>query len=92
MSDCDLLSPNIGVSLALSSSCNYLILALAAVRSAWGFKTVIILLSKVLEGLAGALLAAVFWGIVAGVVVIPGKFFRSYGLCILWVLFLVSVL
>jgi hypothetical protein len=34
VSDCDLLSPNIGVSLALSSSCNHLILALVAVRSA----------------------------------------------------------
>ena len=44
----------------------------------------IVLLSKVLEGPIGALLAAVFWGIVAGVVVILGKFFRvvvcvSYG-------------
>ena len=52
----------------------------------------IILLFKVLEGPAGALLAAVFWGIVAGVVVILGKFFRGHGLYILWVLFLVSVL
>ena len=92
MSDYNLLLPNIGVSLALSSSYNRLILALAAIRSTWGFKTVIISLSKVLEGPAGALLAAVFQGIVAGIVVIPGKFFRGYGLCILWVLFLVSVL
>ena len=92
MSNCDLLLPNIGVSLALSSSYNYLILALAAVRSAWGFKKVIISLSKVLEGPAGALLAAIFWGIMAGVVVILGKFFRGCGLCILWVLYLVSVL
>ena len=89
MSDYNLLLPNIGVSLALSSSCNYLISALAAIRSTWGFKTVIILLSKVLEGPVGALLAAVFQGIVAGVVVIPGKFFRGHGLCVLWVLFLV---
>ena len=43
----------------------------------------IVLLSKVLEGPAGALLAIMFWGIVAGVVVIPGKFFRGGGLCIL---------
>ena len=95
MSDCGLLLLNAGVSLTLSSSYNHLILALAAVRSTWGFKTVIILLSKVLEGPAGALLAAVFQGIVAGVVVIPGKFFRGRGLCVLWVLwvlFLVSIL
>ena len=92
MSNYDLLSPNIGVSLALSSSYNYLISALAVIRSAWGFKIVIILLFKVLEGPAGALLAAVFRGIVAGVVVILSKFFRGYSLCILWVLFLVSVL
>ena len=52
----------------------------------------IILLSKVLEGLAGALLAAVFRGIVVGVVVILGKFFRGCSLCVLWVLFLVSIL
>ena len=46
----------------------------------------IVLLSKVLEGPAGALLAAVFRGIVVKVVVILGKFFRvvvcvSYGSC-----------
>ena len=95
VSNCDLLLPNIRVSLALSSSYNHLILVLAAIRSAWGFKTVIVSLSKVLEGPAGALLATVFWGIVAGVVVILGKFFRGRGLCVLWVLwvlFLVSVL
>ena len=83
MSDCNLLLPNIGVSLALSSSYNYLILMLVAIRSAWGFKIVIILLFKVLEGPAGALLAAVFRGIVAGVVVILSKFFRGHGLCVL---------
>jgi hypothetical protein len=47
---------------------------------------VIVLLFNVLEGPAGALLAAVFQGIVVGVVVIPGKFLRVSGLCILWVL------
>ena len=52
----------------------------------------IVSLSEVLEGPIGALLATVFWGIVAGVVVIPGKFFRGCGLWVLWVLFLVSVL
>ena len=83
MSDCNLLLPNIGVSLALSSSYNYLISALVAIRSAWGFKTVIILLSKVLKGPAGALLATVFRGIVVGVVVIPGKFFRGHSLYVL---------
>jgi hypothetical protein len=46
----------------------------------------IVLLFKVLEGPVGALLAAVFWGIVARVIIIPGKFFRGGGLCILWVL------
>ena len=47
----------------------------------------IVSLSEVLEGPAGVLLAAVFWGIVARVLVIPGKFFRGCGLCVLWVLF-----
>jgi len=64
VSDGDLSPPDIGVSLASSSSCNYLISALAAVSSAWGFKTVTISLSKVLEGPAANLLAAVFHGIV----------------------------
>ena len=82
-SNCDSSSPDAGVSLALSSSCNYLILVLAAARSAWGFKTVIVSLSKVLEGPVGALLATVFWGIVVGVVVILSKFFRGHSLYIL---------
>ena len=43
----------------------------------------IVLLFEVLEGPAGALLAAVFWGIVTGVVVILGKFFRGCSLCVL---------
>ena len=72
VSNCDLLSPNTGVSLASSSSCNHLILALAAVSSAWGFKAVAVSLSKVFAGPVAALLATVFWGIVAGVVVISG--------------------
>ena len=46
----------------------------------------IVSLSKVLKGPVKALLAAVFRGIVAGVVVISGKFFRGCGLCVLWVL------
>jgi hypothetical protein len=33
VSDCDLLSPDVRVSLASSSSCNHLILALVAVKS-----------------------------------------------------------
>ncbi len=77
VSDCDLSSPDVGVSLALSSSCNHSISALAAVSSAWGFKTVTVSLSEVFAGPVAALLAAVFWGMVAGVVVIPGKFFRG---------------
>ena len=39
-----------------------------------------VLLSKVFAGPAAALLAAIFWGIVAKVVVIPGKIFRGCGL------------
>ena len=46
-------------------------------------------LSEVFAGPAAALLAAVFRGMVAGVVVIPGKIFRGCGLCVLWVLSLV---
>ena len=91
MSD-DVSLSNTKVSLALSGSYNYLISALAAANSAQGFKTMIVSLSKVLEGPARALLATMFQGIVAKVVVIPGKFFRGCGLWVLWVLFLVSVL
>ena len=67
VSNCNLLSPNTGVSLASSSSRNRLISALAAVSSAWGFETVTVSLSKVLEGPAADLLAAVFCGMVTGV-------------------------
>ena len=67
MSNGDLLPPDAEVSLALSSSRNYLILALAAVSSAWGFETVTISLSEVLEGPVADLLAAVFCGMVTGV-------------------------
>ena len=49
-------------------------------------------LSEVFAGPAVALLAAMFQGMVTKVVVIPGKFFRGCGLCVLWVLSLVSVL
>ena len=77
VSDCDLLLPDAGVSLALSSSRNHLISALAVVSSAWGFEAVAVLLSKVFAGPVAALLATVFQGIVVGVVVIPGKFFRG---------------
>ena len=64
VSDCDLLSPNVGVSLASSSSHNCLILALVAISSAWGFETMTVLLFKVLEGPAANLLATVFYGMV----------------------------
>ena len=67
MSDGDLSPPDAGVSLASSSSRNHLISALAAVSSAWGFKTMTVLLSEVLEGPAADLLAAVFRGIVTKV-------------------------
>ena len=67
MSNCDLLSPDIGVSLASSSSRNRSISALAAVSLARGFETVTVSLSEVLEGPAANLLAAVFRGMVTGV-------------------------
>ena len=43
----------------------------------------IVSLFEVLESPAKALLATVFQGIVAKMVVIPGKFFRGCGLCVL---------
>jgi len=55
------------VSLALSSSYSCLILALAAVSFAWGVKTLIVFLSKVFAGPAATLPAAVFCGMVVGV-------------------------
>jgi hypothetical protein len=55
---------DIGVSLALSSSRSYLISALAAVSSASGVKTVIVLSLEVFKGPMAALLAAVFLGMV----------------------------
>ena len=67
VSDSNLLPPNIGVSLALSSSYNYLILVLTTVSSAQGFKTITVSLSKVLEGPVADLLAIVFYGMVIGV-------------------------
>ena len=67
VSDGDSSPPDAGVSLASSSSRNHLILALAAVSSARGFETVTVSLSKVLEGPAADLLAAVFRGMVTGV-------------------------
>ena len=56
-----------GVSLALSSFYSCLILALAAVSFAWGVKMLIVSLFKVFAGPAVALPAAVFYGIVVGV-------------------------
>ena len=67
------------MSLASSSSRNHSILVLAAISSAWGFEAVAVSLSEVFAGPAAALLAAVFRGIVAGVVVIPGKIFFFLG-------------
>jgi len=40
-------------------------------------------LSEVFVGPVAALLAAMFWGIVARVMVIPGKFFQGCGLYVL---------
>ncbi len=67
VSDGGLSSPDVGVSLASSSSRNRLISALAVVSLAWGFETVTVSLSEVLEGPAADLLAAVFRGMVTGV-------------------------
>ena len=55
------------MSLVLSSSYSCLISALAAVSSAWGVKIVIISLSKVFKGPTAALLAAIFYSMVVGV-------------------------
>src|SRR6266568_7870569 len=67
VSDGDLLPPDVGVSLVLSSSRNCSILALAVVNSAWGFEIVTVSLSEVLESPVADLLAVVFCGMVTGV-------------------------
>ena len=56
-----------GVSLALSSSCSYLILVLATISSAQRFKTVIVLLLEVFKGSIAALPATIFLSIVVRV-------------------------
>ena len=61
------LSLDVGVFLVSSCSHSRLILVLAAVSSAWGVKTLIISLSKAFAGPTVALPAAVFRGIVVGV-------------------------
>ena len=55
---------DVGVFLALNSFCSYLISALAAISSALGVKTVIVLSSEVFKGPVADLLATVFLGIV----------------------------
>ena len=55
------------MSLALSSSQSHLISALITVSSAWGVKTLIVFLSEMFAGPAAALPAAVFHGMVVGV-------------------------
>ena len=62
-----LLDAEVGVSLALSSSCSYLILVLATASSALGFEILTILLSEVFKGPAAPLLATMFLSIVVGV-------------------------
>ena len=52
------------MSLVLSNSYSRLILVLATISSALGFKIVIISLSKVFKGLIAALLAIIFLGII----------------------------
>ena len=61
------LDTEVGVSLALSSSRSFLILVLAAISSAWGFKILTVLLSKVFKGPIATLLATIFLNIVVGV-------------------------
>ena len=55
------------MSLVLSSSRSRLILVLASASSAWGVEIVIISLSKVFKGPTAALLAAVFFSMITGV-------------------------
>ena len=55
---------DIGVFLALINFCSYLILVLAAISSASGVKTVIILFLEVFKSPVADLLATVFLGIV----------------------------
>ena len=55
------------MSLALSSFYSHLILALTAVSSAWGVKTLIVSLSKVFVGPTATLPAAVFCDMTVGV-------------------------
>ena len=61
------LSLDIGVFLVLSCSRSRLISALAATSSAWGVKTLIVSLSEAFAGPIVTLPAAVFYGIVVGV-------------------------
>ena len=56
-----------GVSLALSSSQSRSISVLAAVSSCWGFKTLTVSLLEVFKGPTAALPAAIFLGMVVGV-------------------------
>ena len=53
--------------LVLSSPCNYLISALAAIRSVWGVKILIISLSKAFAGPTADLPAIVFYSMVVRV-------------------------
>ena len=55
------------MSLALSSSHSRLILVLASASSAWGVEIVIVSLSEVFEGPTAALPAAMFLGMITGV-------------------------
>ena len=55
------------MSLVLSSSYSRLISVLAAIRSAWGVKILIISLFKAFAGPAATLPTAVFRGVVVGV-------------------------
>ena len=73
---------DIGVFLVLSSSCNRLISALAAISSAQGVKILIISLSKAFTGPIAALPTTMFYSIVLGYQVIPGNFFRGSSLCV----------
>ena len=55
------------MSLVLNSPCSHSISVLAAIRSAWGVKILIISLFKAFAGPIVALPATVFYGMVVGV-------------------------
>jgi len=74
-----LLNIDARISLALGNLCSYLILALAAANSSWGFKAVTILPLEVFIGPAATLPVAVFLSIVV-IALYNFRFFRGSSL------------